>query len=87
MIVLVVVVFLAAIEFHVPRRPRAIVERVAANMVTLEGCVCGRSREKQRDGVEIMAGRCRCKWQWRREGRDDETLQFNDAHVPKYSLI
>ena len=39
MIVLVVVFFLAAIEFHVPRRPRAIVERVAENMATIVGCV------------------------------------------------
>lgn len=35
----------AFIEFHVPCRPRAIVERVAANMVTLVGRVYGRCRE------------------------------------------
>jgi hypothetical protein len=35
----------AGIEFHVPRRPRAIVERVAANMLTLVGRVYGRRRE------------------------------------------
>jgi hypothetical protein len=39
MIVLVVVFFLAAIEFHVPRRPEAIVERVAGKMATIVGCV------------------------------------------------
>jgi hypothetical protein len=42
------------------------------------------------EGVEKLemrsgdyGGRCRCNWQWRRKRRD-ETLQFNDAHVPKY---
>jgi hypothetical protein len=69
----------AGIEFHVPRRPRAIVERVAANMVTLVGCVYGRCRGKWRDGVEIMAGRCRCKWQWRRKGRDDSMMRLSPS--------
>ena len=70
------------IEFHVPRRPRAIVERVVANMATLVDCVCVESVENR--SVE----------EWRLQvvavvtigsgGERERTLQFNDAHVPKY---